>query len=172
MTHHDNLLEGIRKEITIIKQLFKKLPEGALTFKPAENMRSTEELLRYLLSAGSATLRFFSMEQNRENMKANYGNYSAKLKDADISNFSQLMDEQLQEIEELFENISDEDLLLKQVMMPWGEFMALERGIIEGPLKWLAAYKMQLFLYTKIAGNGALHTGDCWVGSEPEAVAA
>lgn len=164
MTHKDNLLESIRKEITIIKQLFKKLPDGAIAFRPAENMRSTEELLRYLMSAGVATLRFFSMEQNRENMMANFGHYGGKLKGADISQFPHIMDEQLAEIEELFKNISDEDLLQKQVMMPWGEFMPLERGIIEGPLKWLTGYKMQLFLYAKIAGNGDLKTKDCWVG--------
>jgi len=65
MIHSDNLLEGIRKEITIIKQLFKKLPEGGIAYRPAENMRSTEELLRYLLTAGAATLNYFTMEQNR-----------------------------------------------------------------------------------------------------------
>ncbi|MES2766394.1 MAG: hypothetical protein V4642_11020 [Bacteroidota bacterium] len=171
MTHADNLLEGIRKEITICKQLFKKLPDGALPFKPAENMRSTEELLRYLLIAGGAMLRFFGMEQNRDNMKASFGHYKEKLSGSEIVDFPKLMDDQMHDIEEFFKNISDEDLLTKQIMMPWGEFMALERGIIEGPIKWLTAYKMQLFLYAKLAGNSKINTGDCWVGSEPEAIA-
>ncbi|HYF02263.1 MAG TPA: hypothetical protein VEC36_02720, partial [Patescibacteria group bacterium] len=120
MTHSQTLLDSITKEITIIKQLFKKIPTGGINFRPAENMRSTEELLRYLLSTGVATLRFFSMEQNRDNMIANFGHYSEKLKGAELSKFPEMMDEQLREIEELFSNISDEDLLKKQVLMPWG----------------------------------------------------
>jgi len=135
-------------------------------------MRSTEELLRYLLTAGAATLNYFTMEQNRENLRASFGLYKEKMGGTEIADFPQLMDEQMREIEEFFKNISDEDLHTKQVMMPWGEFMTLERGIIEGPLKWFAGYKMQLFLYAKMAGNSAINTGDCWVGKEPEVAAA
>lgn len=171
MTHRQNILDAISKEITICKQLFKKLPEGGISFKPADNMRSTEELLRYISMSAVLTLKYFTLEQNRENMASNRTAFVEKANTFDITEFPRIMDEQLQEIEELFKNISDEDLLTKTIMMPWGEEMSLERGILEGPLKWLAGYKMQLFLYAKIAGNSALNTRDCWVGSEPEVAA-
>ena len=36
--------------------------------------------------------------------------------------------------------------------------------LVENLLKWLAAYKMQLFLYVKANGNASIGTSNLWGG--------
>ena len=41
----------------------------------------------------------------------------------------------------------------------------LGRALLEMPLKWMTAYRMQLFLYAKAAGAVDLTTADNWRGA-------
>lgn len=68
-------------------------------------------------------------------------------------------------ITSLLLNISDNDLLTGEVILPWQEPMLLGEALIETSVKWLAAYKMQIYLYMKMNGID-LDTGDCWIVTE------
>jgi hypothetical protein len=71
-------------------------------------------------------------------------------------------------VEQLFENISEEDLVTKEVDYPWGEKALLGQAIIETNIKWLTAYKLQLFSYIKQNSDEKLVTPDAWRRTEIE----
>ena len=52
--------------------------------------------------------------------------------------------------------------------MPGGGMLPLGFAVLEGPLKWLTAYKMQLFLYAKATGATQLKTSNLWRGTDPK----
>ena len=81
--------------------------------------------------------------------------------------FLTVMDEQLVIIKDLFNQISEEDLSQKEITYPWsGAKAALGEGIIATSVKWLAAYKLQLFLFIKLCDDQKLSTADAWVLTE------
>ena len=49
--------------------------------------------------------------------------------------------------------------------------LPLGAAILNGPAKWLAAYKMQLFLYAKASGAPELKTSNLWRGADPKPAA-
>lgn len=81
--------------------------------------------------------------------------------------FLTVMDEQLVIIKDLFNQISEEDLSQTEITYPWsGAKAALGEGIIATSVKWLAAYKLQLFLFIKLCDDQKLSTADAWVLTE------
>src|ERR1017187_10382673 len=65
-------------------------------------------------------------------------------------------------IQEYMKEISDADLVNKEIELPSKEKMTLGVAIINAPVKWLAAYRMELFLYLKINGHSNLSTNEAW----------
>jgi hypothetical protein len=82
--------------------------------------------------------------------------------------FLTVMDEQISTIKDLFNQISEEDLFYKEITYPWGGKASLGEGIIATSIKWLSAYKLQLFLFIKLSGDQKLTTADAWVLTELE----
>jgi len=77
------------------------------------------------------------------------------------------MDEQLVKLKDIFNQITEEDLIQKEITYPWsGAKAALGEGIISTSVKWLAAYKLQLFLFIKLSGDQLLATADAWALTE------
>ncbi len=162
MSHKQQILDAVEKEISICKRLYTKLPEGGLNYRPQEGMRSTFELLQTLTAWGSsaAEASICKDPQERKNIYKKYFGNMGEIKPED---FLRLMDKQLETIKTLLKDVSDDDLLAKDVTNLLGEEMKLGQAILETTLKWLTGYKMQLFLYAKMAGAKELDTGDCWV---------
>jgi hypothetical protein len=54
-------------------------------------------------------------------------------------------------------------LFQKGVVYPWTGIKApLGEAIIATSVKWLSAYKLQLFLFIKLCGDQQLTTADAW----------
>ena len=85
--------------------------------------------------------------------------------DTTIENFPSKMDEQLVLWKQMMETFDDAELekIINIYMM--GD-MTKGRYLVENLLKWLAAYKMQLFLYIKASGNTSLGTSNLWGGMD------
>ena len=78
--------------------------------------------------------------------------------------FLNAMDEQLITVKNLFSQVSEDDLFNKEITYPWsGVKAALGEAIIATSIKWLAAYKLQLFLFNKLCGDKQLATADAWM---------
>lgn len=165
MDFKDQIIKSIEKEIKIIKHLFTKLPENSNDFRPAEGMRSLNELLDYLTWCGAGAITaYLNTESDYRSITQEY---REKARQFSLAQFPEAMDEQMQIIRELLGSINDEDLKNKEVTVVWGEKMKLGEAILNTTFKYFVAYRMQLFLYAKMAGASQLTTANNWVGMDP-----
>ena len=156
-------LESMAHEVKVIKHLIGKIPEGSLDYRPTEKQRSTLELLQYLPHIfGTIPLNLAKQEW------ANAQEQMGSTKDMSVEQVSAELDRQLAQLNEFYAEYSDKDLQEKEGLLPFGVKMPLGQGLIDYPLKFASAYRMQLFLYLKSNGRTELGTPNCWFGINPE----
>src|SRR4051812_42672515 len=107
-----HLIENIEREITLLKELIPLIEEKDLQFRPAENIRSTYEILQYLSGVGGFMFRRMIKnditQEDRDKMVA-YRNTLT------LANFSERMDEELRTMKMYLSGITEEDLIVKVV---------------------------------------------------------
>ena len=162
MITKDRLLEAIVEECKICIQLYNKLPEKALDYRPTPKQRSGLELLQYMSFAFAGVAHAI--------VEGNWDWYSQAKEQADQmkgSEFPVSMKAQIDEISALFANLSDETLCGQQVIgMPWPNPNVVGIELLTNCFRWIVGYKMQLFLYAKACGADSLNTLDCWFATE------
>jgi hypothetical protein len=124
------------------------------------------ELLRYLSFIGAANLQTYIdggwLPENLEVLKA-AREATANLTPAEFHN---ALEDQKQKIKAIFTTLTAEDLSTKMTLEPGGAESPLLYVLLNSTLKYLAAYRMQLFLYAKM--NGAeIGTANNWRGVDP-----
>lgn len=163
------VLSSLQQEVKIVKHLFTKIKTENLSYSPAIKMRTMEELLRYLSYAGVATINWYCGNEDKETAKATYKAYVAKAEKFAIENFADEMDAQLNEIADFLDKISEDDFATKTVKIITGKVCTFNEAIVNTSLKYLTAYRMQLFLYLKQVDNSELNTINCWIGMDKKA---
>lgn len=153
------LLQNLQREIFLLKQLAPLIEERDLDFRPAEKMRSTMELMQYLSGIGATMLRWFVINDLTPEEWVKIREYRKTLT---LENFKDRLDEQMEDIVKYMNMINEEDLVKVEVMLPSKEKMVLGTAIINAPIKWLAAYRMQLFMYLKMNGRSEISTREAW----------
>jgi len=137
-----------------------------MNFRPGQGVRSTLELLQYLSIAGTLMPTYWLKESDTD-FGAFYVACTGASKSMAAEQFLTAMDRQLVKLKDLFNQITEEDLIQKEITYPWsGAKAALGEGIISTSVKWLAAYKLQLFLFIKLSGDQSLATADAWALTE------
>ena len=157
--YKQHLLESLEREIKLLKQLAPFIEEGDLEFRPAEKLRSTYELMQYLSGIGATMMRWFILNDLNQEEWIKIREYRKTLS---LQNFVERLDEQSEQIKSYFDKFSEEELSTKEIEMPNKEKMLLGPAILNGPLKWLAAYRMELFIYLKMNGKSQLSTKEAW----------
>ena len=163
--YKQHLLNNIQKEINICRRLSTKIPPGQMDFRPKEGVRSILEILQYLGFIGSIMLSYW-LKKDDTDFNTFFGTKTIAAKAMPHEQFLTVMDEQMITIKELFNQISEEDLFQKEITYPWGGKAPLGEGIIATSIKWLSAYKLQLFLFIKLSDDQKLTTADAWVLTE------
>ena len=164
--YKQHLLNSIEKEIHICRRLYTKIPADQMNFRPGQGVRSTLELLQYLSIAGTLMPTYWLKESDTDFTAFYVANTTAS-KSMPAEQFLTVMDEQLVKLKDLFNQITEEDLIQKEITYRWsGAKAALGEGIIATSIKWLAAYKLQLFLFIKLSGDQSLATADAWALTE------
>jgi hypothetical protein len=166
MITKDQLAQSLARECDIAIHLFTKLSPEAYEYQPSPEQRTTLALLRYLAVCASAGIHCLVHRDWKL-----FAEYRDRVKDMRAEEFPAEMERQKQEILGFFGATSDEALRTQEATMPTGIVLPLGPAIIEGPLKWLAAYKMQLFLYAKATGATQLKTSNLWRGVDPKPAA-
>jgi hypothetical protein len=154
-----HLLQNLQREIFLLKQLSSYIEPRDLDFRPAEKMRSTMELMQYLSGVGATMLRWFIKNDLNPDEWVKIRQYRQTLT---LENFKERLDEQMEQIVMYMGMISEEDLNTIEVQLPSKEKMILGSAIINAPIKWLAAYRMQLFTYLKMNGRNDISTSEAW----------
>jgi hypothetical protein len=149
------------REIDICKHLFSKIAPEQYEYKPTEGQRTTANLLRYLAICGIGGVT--SMAGGDWKL---FAPYRERVKEMRPDEFPAAMDLQKKELQEFFAHVTDEQLAAP-APMPGGAMLPLGEAILNGPFKWLTAYKLQLFLYAKQSGASEIATSNAWRGSDP-----
>ena len=163
MLTRQQMLDSLIREGRITKHLMEKLPAGAADYRPTPGQRSALELLRYIAMCGiGGTHAMYDMHWD------GYKAWEARTANLTLEEIPAAIDAQAEALRELFNRISDEEFATKLVKLPTGEEMPLSAALLEVPVKWMTAYRMQLFLYCKQAGNEDIWTPNCWGGVDME----
>ncbi len=157
--YKQQLLQGLQREIFLLKQLAPLIEEKDLDYRPMEKMRSTIELMQYLSTIGAVMLRWFIKNDLTPEEWTKIREHRKTLTRED---FKDRLDIQMEEIVKYMNMITEEDLFKKEVELPWKEKMVLGNAIINCPVKWLASYRMQLFTYLKMNGRPDISTKEAW----------
>lgn len=154
-----HLIQNLQREIFLLKQLAPLIEEKDLDFRPAEKMRNTLELMQYLSGVGATMLRWFV---KNDLTPEEWVKIREHRKTLTRENFKDRLDQQMEEILMYMNMITEEDLNKMEVELPSKEKMILGTAIINAPIKWLAAYRYQLFTYLKMNGRPDLSTREAW----------
>lgn len=161
MISKEQIAASMMFECDVAKHLHTKLTPAAYDYKPTGPQRSTLELLRYLSVCGIAGIQ--SLYTSDWKTFSKYVERSAKMT---AEEFPAAMDLQKSEIKEFFDGITEHDLETRDAKLPVGGTQLLGQAILNLPFKWIAAYKLQLFLYLKATGAEELNTANAWMGMD------
>lgn len=156
----DDFLATVELETRICKHLNDKLKGDQLTYRPAEGMRSTLELLQYLTYCGIAPARALV-----DGDWSGVAERATRAKGITAASFGDHMDAQLAELRLLIGDLTPAQLDAP-ASLPWGEQSRLGKALVDTSLRFLTAYRMQLFLYAKASGSSELSTINCWAGAD------
>lgn len=153
------LINSLETETKVIKHLWGKIPPDKADYAPAQKMRTTLELLQYMTYCASGVAKVLA--NNSWELIGAYREQASKLSWDEIP---AALDRQLIEFKETLAGITEDKLLYDERTMPWGTTAKLGQFMVDMPLKFMTAYRMQLFVYAKTAGLADLNTGNCWLG--------
>lgn len=159
MITKDQLCAAMTKECDIAIHLFGKLPPNSYDHRPTPKQRSTTELLRYMSRCAVAGIE--ALEKGDFNL---FQQVLDQNKDMMPEDFPQEMQKQKVEIEKYFAGLTEEKLETQEANLPGAGPVPLQVALLNGPLKWLTGYKVQLFIYAKATGNESIGTANAWAG--------
>ncbi|HYE07328.1 MAG TPA: hypothetical protein VEL07_17570 [Planctomycetota bacterium] len=155
----DQFNAAIANECRIVKHLVAQVPADGWAYRPTPGQRSTLELARYLTQGALGCLRY-ALDGNWDRWDDKAG---ADLAPAQIG---KAMDKQAKAIAKELGALTPAKLKKATVTDFDGKTVPLSDFVLRMVLGQLAAYRMQLFLYAKQAGNAGLGTSDCWMGKK------
>ena len=157
----DEFKHALGEETRLACHLATKLGDVDGHYRPCEGMRTLDELLGYLTICGIAPVA--ALLANDWSVIAPYQERAAGVtKDG----FEAAMGRQMEEFSALIDGVSDSDMSGREVGLPWGATSPLGYALYETSLRFLGAYRMQLFLYLKQAGQSELNTYNAWIGQD------
>ncbi len=159
MITKDQLAAQMIRECEITQHLFTKFTTEGYDYRPSPNQRTTLDLLRYLSYCGIGGVRSLA-----EADWTIFGSYAAEAEAMPAEGFPAAMDQQKADLQAFFAGVSEEALETQDAPAPGAGTQPLGVAILGGPLTWLAAYKLQLFLYAKAAGATDIGTANAWAG--------
>ena len=163
-----SLLKSYLHELNNAQHLYTKLDAKNADWRPRENMRTTLELMQYLCFIGKAmTAHFVNPVEDREAARQQYRDLSKWSGHAvTFENFPEMIELEKDEISNAFSNITDADMQ----RMTYHPFSNQETTLFEALLtvmKYLTAYRHQLFLYAKMSG-AEIGTLNNWYGRDSQ----
>ena len=160
MITKQQFIESLMGELSIVRHLGTKITPEMLEYRPHEKQRTMLELMQYLSHAFET-----GMTGSINGGDGPYfGGLAAKAPRVTLETFDFVMEAQINSIRTMLEPLTEEDLAKETELFgrkaPIGVHML-------GVMKWVVAYKMQLFLYIKACGNHDINTSNLWRGVDP-----
>ena len=150
-----------QEEIRIARHLAGKIDSAKIDWRPTPNQRSVRELLQYLTYCGSLPARAI-----HDDDWGHFPKYRDRAADVDLDSFDRAMQAQEEELNAFFRGLDPAELG-RSVRLPWGTETTLGEALYSTTIRFLVAYRMQLFLYAKESGADELVTHNAWLGQDP-----
>lgn len=163
--YKQHLLNSIVNEMKICRRLYTKIPPDKMSFRPKDDIRSIHELLQYLGIVGTA-LPIYWLKESESDFFASFDKKAAASKQMPHEHFLSVMNDQIEITYKLFDQISEDDLVNKEVLYPWGGKAPFGEAIIASSVKFLTGYKLQLFSLIRMCTDQKLGTADAWLITE------
>ena len=164
MLNEQELKAALSDEIRIIRHLATKLDPARLDWRPTKEQRSTLELLRYLAVCGIGPLKAM--------VAGDWGvakEIASQVENLELKDFDAAMASQEVALHGALEELGDEQLKERQVQLPWGVTQPMGQAIFTTAVRFLCAYRQQLFLSAKQSGASDRGTHNVWMGIDPPA---
>ena len=161
MLTKEEFKQACGEEIRVIRHIATKIDPAKLDWRPSQNQRSTIELLRYLSMCYVGPVKALL-----EDDWSVIGKYQESADKTGLDGFDKAMANQEREVSTLLESVAPGDLDTRQCKLPWGVTQPLGEALFGAPLRFLIAYRMQLFLYAKQSGASELNTHNAWLGMD------
>lgn len=159
MLGRQDILDVLLKECEITKHLATKIPAGGSDYRQSPDQRTTLEILQYLSMCGLGGS--YAMADGNWDR---YSELSEAAKKVTLDGIDAAMDEQAAKLRTFYGEMTDEAFSTQEAKTPLGDVMTLGRALLDLPVRWMAAYRMQLFANCKGAGNSDIWTPNCWGG--------
>ncbi len=154
----DQLIAAIANECRIVKHLIAQVPANGWDYRPTPAQRSTLELARYLTQGSFGCLQYA--------LTGNWDQWDKNTEELAPAQLGKAMDKQAKAIAKALKALTPAKLKKATVKDFDGKTVPLADFVLKMVFGQLAAYRMQLFLYAKQAGNAGLGTSDCWLGKK------
>ena len=160
MITKNEIRDAIIYDLKISQALIAKLPDGAADYRPTPGQRSTLEVAQYLCKVAQGCT-----HAGMDGSFDWFAKHSDRYDSLSLKEIPAALGEEMAEVTRLFDGMSDDDFANKDVDMEASGMgkSSLQGWLLSTTLKFTAAYKMQLFLYAKAAGNSDLNTWDAWM---------
>ena len=159
MITKEQLAQSMTHECDVCLHLYDKMTPASADYRPSAEQRSTLELLRYLSICGIGAIT--CLDASDWKLWAGFG---ARASTMEFADFPAAMKLQRAEIAKYLAEVTEEKLATHEAKLPGGGTLMLGHALMNSPLKWLAAYKLQLFLYAKANGATGIGTANAWRG--------
>jgi len=157
----EELKSTLSEEIRLIRHLATKLDPGRMEWRPSDGQRTTIELLRYLTLCGIGPV-IAMLADDWELISG----MAEEHEDMGLDGFDAAMEAQERQLHEALDGISASELQEREAKLPWGASMPLSQAFLTTSVRFLTAYRMQLFLYAKQSGASELSTYNAWMGMD------
>ena len=160
MITKQEFIDSISFELNVIRHLGSKVKPEHFEFRPTPKQRSTHELMVFMTYIFGAAI---------DNIKA--GNtesteiWKKETPPVTLENFNDLIQKEEDHIKKIISGMSESDL--NESVTLYGRERTRASHLLNGPFKWAAAYKLQLFMYLKMTGQEHLNTMNLWAGMDP-----
>jgi hypothetical protein len=152
----NELIFSYKREYHIIKGIFAKISPAQYSYRPTPKSRSIDELLKYLTHCGYGSL--INVLKDEAELKKHR---EAKAIE-DLALFPDAIDTELARVGNRIRAIDEKAWDSGKSNYWWGPETSLQAAIVETSLKCVTAYRMNLFLWAKEAGNHDLDRTVCW----------
>ncbi len=165
MIRPQDFIDSIAHETKVCQFLATKVDPKQLGYRPGEKTRSTIELMRYLTWCGVVPT-----EALIGGDWSVAGRYREDASEMPLEDFSARMDSQLSRVRELIEGVPEAEFLTREAPLPWGTSTILGKGLVDTALKFVSAYRLQLFQNIKCCGAKDLSSSEAWMGMDTQPV--
>ncbi len=153
-------IESLAFEFHVLRHLGAKVTEDIFEFRPTPKQRSTHELMKYLCSIFGAAI-----DAIKAGSPTVSGDWEAGLPEVTLENFGELLQKQEDHARKVVGEMTEEELSERVTL--YGTTATRAAHLLNGPIKWAAAYKLQLFMHLKMTGQEHLNTLNLWAGMDP-----